>query len=48
MSNKENNGISEALESIQKIFDKYLKDYTQEERKQLAEKLMDDYRSGKE
>jgi hypothetical protein len=42
------NPIAEALNSMQKIIDEALKDYTQEERKQLAKQIMDDYRSGKE
>jgi predicted RNase H-like HicB family nuclease len=39
--------IGEAIENIKRIIDETLKDYTAEERKQLAKQIMDDHRSGK-
>lgn len=47
MSEKETKTIGEALDNIQRIFNKALKGYSQEERKQMAKQIMEDYKSGK-
>jgi len=41
-----NDELKEALDGIQKIIDEALKNYTHDERKQIAEELIKNYRAG--
>lgn len=44
----EEHPLSKAISEMQKIMSESLKDYTLEQRQQIAKEIMDDYRSGKQ